>query len=111
MGPDYKQIYTDIIKEKYPEKSNDLQIKNRIERIQTVMDILSLNTLVFGQAKAITESNNQKLRSYDEDSVLKILEYQQKNKLSNNKTALHFKMSRNTIAKWKKYYNLFINKV
>lgn len=104
MGPDYKQIYTDIIKDKYPEKINDMQIKNKIGCIQTVMDILSLNALVFGQAKALIESKNQKLRSYDEHSILKILEYQQKNKLSNSTTALHFKMSRNTIAKWKKFY-------
>lgn len=104
MTPDYKQIYTDIIKEKYPEKMNDQRIKNKIGCINTVMDILTLNTLVFGLSDGLTESKNQKLRSYDENSVLKILDYQQKNNLSNSMTALHFKMSRNTIAKWRKYY-------
>lgn len=104
MTPNYKQIYTDIIKEKYPEKMNDARIKNKIGCMNTVMDVLNLNTLIFGQADGHTESKNQKLRSYDKNSILKILDYQQKNNLSNSMTALHFKMSRNTIAKWRKYY-------
>ncbi|MGU3374283.1 helix-turn-helix domain-containing protein [Chryseobacterium sp. M5A1_1a] len=102
--PDYRQIYTDIIDEVYPEKKSNLQINNKMECIETVMDILILNTLVFGVSKQLTESKSRKLRSYDKKSVLKILEYQRSNRLNNIATAIHFKMSRNTLTKWHRIY-------
>ncbi|MBP2618608.1 helix-turn-helix domain-containing protein [Chryseobacterium jejuense] len=102
--PDYKKIYTDIIIERFPDKKNDLQIRDKINCIQTTLDILSLNTLIFGEEELLNEIDNQKLRSYDENSIVKILDYQRKNQLSNTATALHFRMSRNTVAKWKIIY-------
>ncbi|MEJ5103150.1 helix-turn-helix domain-containing protein [Chryseobacterium sp. MYb328] len=103
-GPDYKQIYTDIINEKYPEKKDDLQIMNKIKSIEGALDILNLNTLVFGESGLLNGIGNQKLRSYDEGSILKILNYQYKNQLNNTATALHFRISRNTLAKWWNIY-------
>lgn len=102
--PDYRQIYTDIIDELYPEKKNNVQINKKMECIETVMDILILNTLIFGVSKQETESKSRKLRSYDKNSILKILEYQRNNKLNNIATAIHFKMSRNTLTKWRRIY-------
>lgn len=102
MSPDYKQIYTDIIEEQYPDKKNDLLIKNKIERISTVIDVIAINQLIFGDQHFLMGCDNQKLKSYDKNSMIKILDYQKRNKLSNTKVADHFKMSRNTISKWKK---------
>lgn len=105
MGPDYKQIYTDIIEEKFPEKINDSRIMQKIEGISNVIDIITLNKLIFGEPELLLACGNQKLRSYDQKSILNILEYQKKNKLNNTETANHFKMSRNTISKWKRILN------
>ncbi|PWN64636.1 transposase [Chryseobacterium oncorhynchi] len=104
ISPDYRQIYTDIIDEVYPEKKGNMQINNKMECIETVMDILTLNTLIFGSSEQITESKSRKLRSYDQNSILKILEYQRKNKLNNITTAIHFKISRNTLTKWHRIF-------
>lgn len=106
MYPNYKLIYTDIINEKYPEKIDNQRIASKIDNLSTVMDILELNKLIFGETHLPTAYKNQRLRSYDENSVLKILDYQKKNKLNNTQVANHFKMSRNTLAKWKNIYKV-----
>ncbi|WP_169236695.1 hypothetical protein [Chryseobacterium antibioticum] len=47
---------------------------------------------------------NQRLRSYDEASIREILDYRSKNKLTNTETGNHFKISRNTIARWRSFF-------
>ncbi|MBL1221919.1 helix-turn-helix domain-containing protein [Chryseobacterium sp. L7] len=103
---DYRLIYTDIIAELFPEKADDPKIKNRLDNLNTTVDILKMNVLVFGQPEYAVEFKNQRLRSYDEGSVREILSYQNKNKLTNTETANHFKISRNTIAKWKAVFKV-----
>ncbi|MGK6342300.1 helix-turn-helix domain-containing protein [Chryseobacterium sp. DT-3] len=102
--PDFKQIYTDIITEKFPEKINDPSIISKLDSLSTAIDILKFNRLIFGQAEYAIEFKSQRLRSYDESSIREILNYQSKNRLTNTQTANHFKTSRNTIAKWKSIY-------
>ncbi|MCW3160468.1 helix-turn-helix domain-containing protein [Chryseobacterium oryctis] len=106
MGPDYKQIYLDILEEKFPEKLRDKTIKKKLNSLESAMDILKLNKMIFGEAKSAMEFKSQRLRSYDESSILEILEYQKKNKLTNIGVANHYKISRNTIAKWKIFYKV-----
>ncbi|MCJ7934259.1 MAG: helix-turn-helix domain-containing protein [Chryseobacterium sp.] len=101
MGPDYQQIYTDILQEKYPEKLLDPAVKHKLEKLYSAVDILNFNRQIFGKPEYAVEFNNQRLRSYDKKSVLKILTYQKKNSLTNVQVSNHFKISRNTIAKWK----------
>lgn len=74
--------------------------KNKIENIRTAMDILLLNNLAFG--KKVCTIENQKLHSYDENSIRVILKFQKNNNLNNTELAKHFKISKNTVAKWKK---------
>jgi hypothetical protein len=50
----------------------------KIETINTVIDIIALNRMIFGKQELLVESKNQKLRSYDQRSILNILEYQKK---------------------------------
>lgn len=100
MIPDYKSIYADIINKKYPEKVNDcnyLLLKANLSAI----DIVDLNDKIFGTNKE-TSILNQKLRSYSPSDIFEILHYQKINNLNNLQLANHFKISRNTIAKWKK---------
>ncbi|MDP9958488.1 helix-turn-helix domain-containing protein [Chryseobacterium lathyri] len=105
-GPDYKKIYIDIIEEKFPDKLDNSKIMQKIETINTVIDIIALNRMIFGEQELLMESKNQKLRSYDERSILNILEYQKKNKLNNTQTANYFRMSRNTLSKWKRIFKI-----
>ncbi|RXM53183.1 MULTISPECIES: helix-turn-helix domain-containing protein [unclassified Chryseobacterium] len=97
--PDFKQIYTDMIISKYPNKyglCEYLLSKNEL----LALDILKLNTIIFGAS----EKNNSKYRSYKTTDILSILDYQKEHKLNNSQVALHFKLSRNTIAKWRKIF-------
>ncbi|NML72242.1 hypothetical protein HHL23_20995 [Chryseobacterium sp. RP-3-3] len=49
--PDFKLIYTDIINEKFPEKINDPLIRNKLNALNTAVDVLKFNILVFGESE------------------------------------------------------------
>lgn len=102
QSPNYRRIYSDIINTKYPDKEFECQTILKKQELTTI-DIIRLNEIIFKTDKK-TEDFNQRHRSYDKNSIKNILKYQIKNKLSNTQVALHFKMSRNTISKWKKLY-------
>lgn len=99
IKPDYHAIYTDILQKKFPHKVEEnlylLQKKSL-----SVIDILILNDRIFGKSN----NENQKYRSYQKSDILKMLEYQKKNGLNDTQLANHFKLSRNTVAKWKKIF-------
>lgn len=99
--PDYRKIYQDIITIKHPEKKEICKVILAKPKL-TVLDIIQLNNLIFGTLNKDNFSTNQKHRSYDEFSILEILTFQKRHGYSNMKIAAHFKMSRNTIAGWKK---------
>lgn len=101
--PDYHRIYNDIIDKKYPEKKEACKaLLNKKEL--SVLDIIELNNKIFGLPDRATETFNQKHRSYDTSAILKILDYQKTYKLNNSELAQHFKLSRNTVTKWKKLF-------
>ena len=100
--PNYKLIFSDILDKKYPEKKKeceDLLRKNDL----SVLNILELNQKIFGVNKD-TQIFNQKCRAYKKSDILQILDYQKNNNLTNTELANHFKISRNTISKWKKVF-------
>lgn len=99
--PNYKRIYSDLIDKKFPEKKYLLASFLKKEEI-SVLDVIDLNNKIFGSDASLKA--NQKLRSYTEKDVKKILEYQQQNNLSNVDLAYHYQLSPNTVAKWKKIY-------
>lgn len=97
LRPNYNLIYNDIINEKYPEKKEKcfyLLGKNELSNL----DIIKINKIIFGENNA----SNYRHRSYDESTICEILNYQKNNRLNNTEVASHFKISRNTITKWKK---------
>ena len=70
----YKQIYSDILDKKFPEKSLECySILNK--RNLSAIDIIELNKRIFKDNKE-TEHINQKYRSYNKSDILKILDYQ-----------------------------------
>lgn len=101
--PNYRLIYHDIISIKCPGKKEECNpILNKKEI--SILDVIKLNMIIFGINDKETQIFNQKHRSYDESTILEILDYQAKNNLNNTQLANHFKLSRNTVAKWKKHF-------
>ncbi|MBB4806841.1 hypothetical protein HNP38_002137 [Chryseobacterium defluvii] len=101
--PDYKRIYNDIITLKYPgkrEKCEQILKKTDI----SVLDVIALNKIIFETKDQEALSLNQQHRSYDKKSISEILEYQKKQNFTNLQLSAHFKISRTTIARWKKLY-------
>lgn len=100
--PFYNKIYNDILNKKFPDKIKECR-SILIKEDLSFLDIIQLNKKIFGHQD---EFDNQRLRSYSLEAVFKILEYQKKNELNNTQLAVHFKLSRNTIAKWKKCFRV-----
>ena len=99
-SPNYKQIFKDILDRKYPEKRNACEnILNKTTL--SIVDVIEINTKIFG--KRII-NNSQKFRSYKKSDILNILDYQKENGLNNSQLANHFRLSRNTVSKWKKLF-------
>lgn len=97
--PNYAKIYSDLIRLKYPEKEA-LCKKILLKREElSIIDVIKLNLII-----SPNNPYNQKYKSYDKETILHILDYQKKNNLTNAQVACHFKMSRNTISKWKKKF-------
>ena len=69
----------------------------------SVMEILMLNKIIFNTDKS-SEETNQKLRSYQESDILQILDYQKEQKCNNTQLANHFRISKNTVTKWKRLF-------
>ncbi|CAI8771427.1 helix-turn-helix domain-containing protein [Chryseobacterium sp. IT-36CA2] len=101
--PYYKKIYTDILQIKFPEKIDECQSILSKEKLG-VLDIIKLNQKIFGIEEISSE--NQRLRSYDDETIIQILEYQKKYKLNNTQLSNHYKLSRNTITKWKSCFKI-----
>lgn len=98
--PNYRRIFKDILTQKYPEKldtCNPILSKKEL----TALDVLQLNRLIFNTGYT---DINQKHRSFNETAILQILEYQKIHNLNNSQLAIHFRLSRNTVTKWKKLF-------
>jgi hypothetical protein len=104
-APDYKKIYTDILDRKYPDKISVCQVILNKKMLST-LDIITLNKIIFGEQDKEAVIFNQKLSSYCEQTVKEIIDYQKEYKLNNTQVAIKFKLSRNSIAKWKKKYQV-----
>lgn len=68
-----------------------------------MIDVIEINKKIFG-ITIENEKFNQRHRSYTKAAIFEILLYQQKHQLNNKELALHFKLSRNTVTKWKKLF-------
>lgn len=104
--PNYKQIFSDIILHKFPDKMEKCK-SYLTKKNLTELDILTLNDYLFPKTNAKI-SLNQKHKSYHISTILEILEFQRLNGLNNIRLAQHYNLSRNTVTRWKK---LFLNKL
>lgn len=102
--PNYKQIYKDLIEQKYPHKK--AICANILEKEQlNFLDVIELSQLIFETVSKKTLEMNQKYRSYDKATIVEILNYQKENGLNNTQLSIHFKLSRNTVTKWKALFH------
>lgn len=101
--PNYKRIYLDILDIKYPSKKEKcLSILSK--KKLSFLDVIALNNIIFQLGNNDKDAINHKHRSYDKSAIFEILDYQKKYQYSNTQLADHFKLSRNTITKWKKTF-------
>ncbi|MBV8325160.1 helix-turn-helix domain-containing protein [Chryseobacterium sp.] len=99
ITPDFRCIYSDILK-LYPEK--ETECRNILSKKElSAIDILELNNRIFG----LSQKDNHKYHAYQPSDILRMLHYQKVNKLNNVQLAHHFKLSRNSITKWKKMFH------
>ncbi|WP_282629036.1 helix-turn-helix domain-containing protein [Empedobacter sedimenti] len=99
MQPDYKKIYTLMIEKKFPEKLSECAFLLEKDQLNN-FDVQSIQRILFN--KQLNFIENQQFKAYDKETMIKILTYQKENGLNNSEAASYFKMSRNTIAKWRK---------
>lgn len=104
-SPNYKQIFIDILDIKFPEKRKFCEKILNKKNLNT-LDIIELNQIVFHRSGLDENISNAKHKSYDVAAKQQIISYQRKFKLTNTQAANHFKLSRNTIAAWKKNKHL-----
>lgn len=103
IKPNYKKIYTDLLKLKFPEKEKEcLPFLKKTDF--TELDVIDIENVIFGKQNSKSELNNRRHRSYNKVAIFKILDYQKENNLNNSQLAKHFGLSRNTIAKWRKIF-------
>ena len=103
LTPDYIKIYTDLIELKHPEKRDKCSVLLSKNSLST-LDIINLEKILFKNMEKELDKFNQAHKSYNEKTILEILAYQRKNELNNSQAAHHFRLSRNTLARWKKIY-------
>lgn len=98
--PDYNKIYKDLINTWFFDQKEELLPLISID-ITTSLDVIHINNELFNKTSKGTQNYNQKLRSYDVPSIIKIVDYQRENFLTIKETSELFNVSRNTVAKWK----------
>lgn len=103
--PDYARIYSDLIDLKYPHKKEICKPILKKKRI-TVLDVIELNNEIFENSDKNSLAYNQRHRAYSKRDILFILDYQKKYRLNNSQLAVHFKLSRNTVTKWRRLFLL-----
>jgi len=101
--PDYKRIYTDLINERHPEKKEIFKTILSQKEL-SFLDVIKCSAILTDGEDKNAVTFNQRHRCFDRQTILEILDYQKENGYSNAQLARHFKLSRNTIAKWKKKF-------
>jgi len=104
-GPNFQKIYLEIIEAFFPEKEKECSFYLRRTKWSS-LDVITVNNILFSQ-KSSKEvfAFNQKHRAYDEKTIKRILKYQKENKLNDTQVSTHFKLSRNTLLKWKRNFS------
>ena len=101
-SPNYHLIFEDILK--IHSKKRKLCQKILDKASLSCLDVIDLNQIIYETPNKDVVNFNQKYRSYSKSDILYLLDYQKKHGLNNTQLANHFKLSRNTVSKWKKFF-------
>ncbi|HAO27926.1 MAG TPA: transposase [Chryseobacterium indologenes] len=102
LQPDYHRIFNDILSKKNP--VNKIACLKILEKKDlSALDVIKLNTLIFSYTERNTPSGigENKHRSYNKTDILYMLDFQKENGYNNSQISLYFRVSRNSIAKWR----------
>lgn len=108
----YKTLYLDFLQDLsvvLPDHVR-LQLIDKVKNVKkeqfSTKVIASINKTIKQHIKRRGELKTHKFinKNYDEDHIRYILDYQIKNKLTDTEISIQFKMSRTTLAKWKKAF-------
>ncbi|MEY8761447.1 helix-turn-helix domain-containing protein [Chryseobacterium tongliaoense] len=103
MRPNYRKIFHDMLQLEHPDKLEDPKIRELLKKLNTTEEVLNFNDKLFKQSKESLK-NNQKLKTYDKKTMLKLLQYQKKHGFSTSYMSKKYKISRTTISNWKKTF-------
>ncbi|WP_291120187.1 helix-turn-helix domain-containing protein [Empedobacter sp. UBA7248] len=103
IAPNYKQIYFDLVVEKFQTKLKF--VKKFLEKESfSSLDIIRVNKIIFDTSYNL-DHENQKHRAYEKSDIIYILNYQKKHRLTNSTVAKYFNVSRNSISKWRSIFS------
>ena len=105
MSTNYKEIYISLIKEKFPEKLEDAMVKWKLNHLDSAINIIELNNLLFHNGYRENNVMDSRLRSYTEVEIIRILKYQERYKKSNTDIINKFGMTRATLNTWRKRFH------
>ena len=88
-----------MLRLEYPEKLKDPKVQELLEKLHTTEDVLKFNDRLFKQSR-----ENQKLKTYDKKTMIKLLQYQKKHGHSTSYMSRKYKISRTTLSKWKQMF-------
>ncbi|MDO5635629.1 MAG: helix-turn-helix domain-containing protein [Myroides sp.] len=99
MKPNYHKIFSDIMAEEMLSVEKSIKCKKILSKAEiSDLEVLNLNYLIFG------ESDDNKHKSYNDETITFIMSYQKEHHLTNQQISKLFHISRNTISSWKKLY-------
>ena len=105
ITPDYKRIFSDILRKKQPNQKKE--ISSMLQKSSFIsLEIIKLNQAIFGKKSADDFTFNKRQRSYDLDTIIQILKFQKKGMFTHTEISRRFGISRNTISKWNKQFLL-----
>lgn len=104
MKTKYKEIYLNLIQEKFPDKLDDSKILWKLSHLDSSINIIELNDLLFHNGDRNIDITDSRLRSYTYDEIIRILKYQERFKKSNTDIVNKYGMSRATLNSWKKRF-------
>lgn len=96
--PNYHKIYEDIL------KSKGLNLNRPMPEFDKNIEVIKFNNSISDNKNDENFKENQLSKAYDEKSILEILQYQKKHQISNSELAKIYNLSRNTVARWKRFY-------
>ena len=97
MKPNYHKIFSDILDEEILSVEKRTKCKKILSKSEiSDLEVLDLNYLIFGV------SDDNKHKSYDDETITFIMSYQQEHHMTNQQISKLFHISRNTISSWKK---------